>query len=99
MTMNFMPDIDDKYLVPDAEHIYGKPRIETLMWDDDIVDVNIFRHIGAYPDSHEGRELAEFHLAIITRLFPDAPVTTSWKRPSPSENTLMFRKWLDDYVL
>lgn len=99
MTTKFIPDIGDAYLVPDAEHVYNQPGVETLMWDADKVDISVFRHIGAYSDSPEGRELAAFHLAIITRLFPDAPVTTSWIRQSPSENTLMFRKWVDDYVL
>lgn len=99
MTMNSIPNEGDMYLVPDAENIYNQPDIEKMMWDDDSIDISVFRHIGAYTDSPEGRELAEFHLAIITRLFPDAPITTSWIRQSPSENTLAFREWLDDYVL
>ena len=89
----------DAYLVPDAEHIYSQPSIEKMVWWEDAVDISVFRHIGAYVDSPENRELAEFHLEIITRLFPNAPATRSWTRPSPSENTLAFRKWVDDYVL
>lgn len=97
--MNFVPEIDDMYLVPDAEHIHGQPRIEKLIWADDEADISMFRHIGVYPDSDEGLELAELHLEIITRLSPNAPITTAWIRSSPSENTLVFREWLDDYVL
>ena len=99
MTTEMHMNRGDSYLVPDAESIYGRPSIEKIVWDEDSIDISVFRHIGVYADSHEGLELAKLHLEIITRLFPDAPATTSWKRQSPSENTLMFRKWLDDYVL
>ena len=99
MTTNFIPEEDDMYLVPDAENIHNRPCVKKMIWDEDKVDISVFRHIGAYADSPEGRGLAELHLEIITRLSPDAPITTSWVRPSPNENTLMFRKWVDDYVL
>lgn len=99
MITNFIPDEGDTYLVPDAENVYDLPSIERLIWGDDDVDISVFRHIGVYANSHEGQKLAELHLEIVTRLFPNAPITTSWIRQSPSENTLMFRKWLDDYAL
>ena len=99
MITNFIPSEGDLYLVPDAEPIKGQPSVEPLMWGGDEADISIFRHIGAYADSHEGWELAAFHLEVITRLLPNAPVTKTWIRPSPNENTLMFRKWVDDYVL
>ena len=58
MTTNFIPNVGDRYC------FVSRLRVYTFKWGEDSTDREVARGTGIFPFTPDGRELADWQLAI-----------------------------------